>query len=326
MGRVAAYLIFVFAALGLLAARSVYGDVGESSMIVGRELSGMKDLLGGSHLVQLNGEQIFVSEATVPGTVKGVLDRFEQLCRKDSHGLDLAVADPEHAFPEGMTKLIAGVGPAGLGILRREEGGDGALGCLAQPGSGVTDLSRRLISFSQSLDLGDVGKLRYVYVKPSSAGRVQVITAWTDGSFRVGRLVPANGQETPGSDPTAAPRPEHATRLLTASVDKAPYGLRIYDVAAPLADALRDYDAGMARGGWSAADAVSHEAPNARAYSRGGVDVLLFAERDGQRTSFSLIEMASKAPLGLVDSERGGRKERRRGFPRGVTEVKGRSR
>jgi hypothetical protein len=295
--RVGGYVSFVCFVTGLLAARSVRADVGEQSLIVGRELSGLRDLVGGTHRVSINGEPVMVAEATVSMSAREVLDRVEGLCLENANGLGAILADPANELPKATKDELSTIGVGRLGVLRTEKDGEGAIGCLAHPGDGgIRGLAERVTRFSKTLDLGDIGKLRYVYARPTKNGRTQVVTAWTDGAVRVDKIFPRDGSEPPGDDAADAPRPPNAKRLLTATVDSAPYGVRLYDADAPLSAVLSTYDEAMPKRGWRTVPEVSHDHPETRAYTREGVDLLIFAAAEGSRTSVAVIEMRAVAP------------------------------
>ena len=296
VARVGAYGICVFTLIGGLAARSVYGDVREQTFLVGRELASMKDLVGESHKVMINGEPMFVGAAVIDSNVGEVLDRFEKLCKENSQGLDEALTNPAD-FPEKTREALKKLGATGLGILRYEHGGEGSIACLAhQGGGGVKGLTERLKAFSKSLDLADVGKLRYAYARPTDNGRVQVVTAWTDGSLKIGNMFPVDGSEPPGTDVNDVPRPEGSQRLLTAEVAGAPYGIHIYTAPGKPDEVLRAYDALLPKGGWQAQEWVAKGAPGTRAFHKDERDVLVFADPDGEKSAVSIIEMRAKAP------------------------------
>jgi hypothetical protein len=141
-----------------------------------------------------------------------------------------------------------------------------------------------------------------------------VIAAWTEGPFRFGALFPKGAGDAPGSDPSGAPRPDGSRRLLTASLESVPYGVRVYDAPGPAADVLAAYDRAMPASGWSpvagVADGLARAGRPGRAYAREGVDLLVFADvapspagrdqGDGARSVVSVIEMpppsSSSAP------------------------------
>jgi hypothetical protein len=81
--------------------------------------------------------------------------------------------------------------------------------------------------------------------------------------------------------------------MLSAEIDGAPYGIRLYESARAPAEVLKFYDQRLAAEGWSAVAEVPRAASEARAYSKGGAEVLLFAEA-GPRTTVSLVELPAK--------------------------------
>lgn len=293
--RVGVFLAVAFAVVGLLALRSVRADVGESAVVVGREMSRLGDLLVQARRVRLNGESVFVASAMAPGAPSAVLDRAERLCSDATGGLAEELADPAklgRALPPGTA--LRGLA---IGVLRKESAGEGVVACLARQGKGgVAELAARLEDFAASGDLGRVGDLRYVYARAAGEGRTHVVTVWTEGAVRLDRLFPKGG-DAPGEDPPGVPRPPGTSRLLAARVDAAPYGVWIFEGPGRAADALAFYDAELARGGWSASRTVPGEDARARAFSRGGLDVLLLADdEDGGRVAVSMVAMEAKAP------------------------------
>lgn len=294
--RVSAYGAFVFGSLAAVAMRSAWGDVGESSMIVGRELLSVKDLVARSHAVRINGEEVFVASATVPGKHKDVLDQIERLCREGSKELDEIIKDPESKLtPEGRTALSA-LGLSGLGIMRREGPTEGMVGCLARTGNGgLVGLSERLGAFAQTLDLGEIGKLRYVYTQ-QEGDTTHVVTVWTDGSLKVNQMFPQTG-EPAGSDPPGMPRITGSQRLLSAEVDGAPYGVRIYDVPGTAGEALAFYDKQMSEQGWESTSQVVQVEPNARHFAKEGIELLMSFQEAHGRTAISVVAMQAQAEL-----------------------------
>lgn len=290
LGRVGAYGVTVLTAAGLLAARSAWGDAGEASMVVGRELGGLRDLVGNSHRVRLNGEEIHVASAVVNASVDRVLDRVERMCREGSRDLDGVVQDPGGKLPEELKATLKGMGPFALGILRQQGEHEGVVGCLARPDGGLAGLSERLTAFALSRDLGDIGKLRYVYARDEGGGRVHVVTAWSDGKLRLDRMFPREG-EAEGTDAPGTPRPAGARRVLTAEVDGAPYGVRVYDVAGSPERVLASIDGQMSQSGWASMAEVAKVEPNARHFSREGLELLVVAEGGRESTAVSYVTM-----------------------------------
>ncbi|MCS6899623.1 MAG: hypothetical protein RMJ98_05135 [Myxococcales bacterium] len=295
LGRLGAYTTFIFVGLAAVALRSARSDAGEASLILGREFANLGGAIQNGQRVRLNGETFYVGSTTVDMPTHEVLDRFEALCRQNSQGLDEVVRDPSLGLPAEKRSWLEQLGPEGLGILRNESHGEGTVACIAHnEGGGFKGLVERLVNFTQDFDLRHLGKLRYVYTRPTSdKRRSQVITVWTDGSVRLSHIFPISGGEAPGADPVNVPRPPEATRLLSAEIDGAPYGIRLYESTRSPAEVLQFYDQKLAAEGWSSAAEVPRAAAEARAYSKDGAELLLLAET-GPRTSVSLVELPAK--------------------------------
>jgi hypothetical protein len=107
-------------------------------------------------------------------------------------------------------------------------------------------------------------------------------------------MLPERGRDAPGSDPAGAPRPPRAQRILTADVEGVPYGVRLYDSAAPPAEVIAHYDAEMAARGWERSVGKPVDGEDQRAYARPGADLLVLTQKDDARTLVSLIEMRAK--------------------------------
>lgn len=291
--RLAAYTLCVSLVLGTLATRSAFGDLQDSAMVVGRQLSQFEDMPGRSYRVRLNGEPIQVASAVTDQSVAAVLDRFEKMCEENAGAMKTVFEQ----LPEPMRRDVAAKvkGNGALAIVRNGVEREGYVACLAQaPGEDITTLGSRLESFAATGDLSKVGDLRYVYARRRPKGtKTHVVTVWTDGSFHPGRVLPAEGAEPAGTDPANAPRPLDSVRLLAAEVEGAPYAVRIYDSRASEKDVLAAYDASMPGRGWSPIPHVAREVAYARAYSRDGVDMLVFAFADGDRCQVSLVESVS---------------------------------
>ena len=167
--------------------------------------------------------------------------------------------------------------------------------CLARDADlGYAGTLQALTRFAKSGDLADLGKLRYVMAERAKGGRTHVIGVWTEGSFHIGNMFPSEG-DCPGSDLPETYRPEGSRRLLTASVEGAPFGVRIYQVAGTPEEVLAGYGAGMAALGWKPVAAVDQGLPQdgGRAFMRGPVDALVAAQptKDGKGTVVSLVSM-----------------------------------
>jgi hypothetical protein len=290
VARVAAYGLFVTVVLGLFAARSVYAALTDSALEMGGELMKLGDVVGPRSRVRVNGEAVNVASAMTDSTVTEVMDRFEAECREHAGGLAEELANlPDTVRANAPPALEGG---AGIGVLRNEERGRGVVACLARDGHGGTaDLARAFGDFMASGDLSKLGKLRYVVAERArGATRTHVVTAWTDEPLHVAAMFPREG-DAPGSDADHAPRPDGARRLLAASVDGAPFSVRVYDAPGAETAVLALYDREMPARGWEPIAGVAREAPHARAYVRDGVDLMVTTDTDGDRTIVSVVEM-----------------------------------
>jgi hypothetical protein len=286
--RVLVYCLFVSVVIAGVSIRSAYGDFKDSSMLIGRQLATFGDLEGSVQRVRLNGEPIYVSSALADASVPELLDRFETACREHAGGLDQMF----ESLPASIKTNLAGVdGTAGVGIIRNQDGDEGMIACLAQaPLDGWESIGVRTEQFLDTGDLSKIGDLRYVYLK-RVANKTHVISVWTDGPFKLFNVAPVDGNEAPGSDSANAPRPLDAVRLLSAEVVGAPYAVRIYDSAESQDEILAMYESEMPKRGWTGIRLPPDEVRNGRAYTREGVDLLVFAFAEGDRSYVSVVEM-----------------------------------
>jgi hypothetical protein len=289
--RVGIYLTIVCVVVGVLATRSAMGGISEQALIVGRQLAKLEDLTESSNRLVLNDQRINLASAVTVEPVENVLDRFESLCRGDGvlvHEFKRLDKILEGKMPERKTAMD-------LGILRQESGHDGMVACMVQEPGSTRSALEGLQKFVETEDLREVGLLRYAYARKTESGRTHVITAWTDGSFKMSALTPsADGTDTPGTDPAGALRPPESVRLLTAAVEGASHAVRIYESKATPKHVLSSYDREMTKLGWEPIKAAEYDVPEARYYSKGGVDLLVVADENGERTAVSMVETRSR--------------------------------
>jgi hypothetical protein len=273
--------------LGLWCARSARAELGEAALGVGRGLAGFEDLTGESYRVRLNGEPVNVSTALVELSIPEVLARFERHCREKNVAKELGALETALSVPAGEV-----LGESGA--LTRSSEREGFIACFARTDA-ESSLGERLKRFGQTLDLSDVGLLRYAYAKRTEGGRTHVIVAWTDRAFRLEALIAGTrGKDAPGSDLVGGARPIRSVRLLDASVEGAPYGTRIYDSQSNVSDVLAGLDGEMTGRGWTASLGSEPGLEHARAYSRRGRDVLVFAYPSETGSTISMLETRSR--------------------------------
>lgn len=275
-----------------VAARSAYGDVKDSALALGHELGKMGDV-GSKRPIRLNGQEIYVASKTESMPLGEVLDKMEALCRENSVGLVKELDDLTEELKKEIPGGVASVEAAG--IVRKEGATDGFVACFARESAQrekATDVAARLTSMLETGDLNKLGKLRYVFAEVTPEHRTHVVAVWTDGPFNLYSLFPKLDGDAPGADPKDVPRPLESTRLLTADIEGVPYGIHLYESGARYKDVLANYDTEMPKRGWEVVlTDPEGEAPQ-RAYRRGGVDLMVFAEPgSGDRTVVSLVQM-----------------------------------
>jgi len=283
--RVAVYLCVVSGTLGWLAARSAHGHVGEAGLAVGRQLAGLEDLTGSSHRVRLNGQVVNVASAVTAAPVAGVLDRLERTCKEGSVARELEALAA--VLPAPFAEIEPGTA---RGVLRKESKRDGMVACLlAMPGQKQSSLAERLARFEKTMNLADVGLLRYAYARTLPSGRTHVLTSWTEHAFDVGALIAGGTEDAPGSDVPGAARPAQSVRLLTAEIEGAPHATRIYESTLPPAALLDGMSKDMEIRGFAAVGLIERQVPHGRAFSRDGLDVLVFAFEHGSGSVVSMV-------------------------------------
>lgn len=286
--RVGAYLSVISLVSAGFAARSAHGSISEQALVTGRQLSKLGEFTKSSERLSLNGQALDIASATTSLSMKQVLDKFEGLCKeegavpRDLREVQGVLSDPTLAKEAARLNY---------GVLRQETKDDGVIACTVK---NPTRADRRFwdgfAAFAESWDLAEIGLLRYAYVRKLDDGSTHVLTVWTDGSFKVNAMVPpSEGADSPGADSANVPRPPSAVRYLSASAEGRPHGIRVYESKAPAKEILAGYEKEMTAKGYEQVF-IGEDAPEARYFSRGGVDVVVVADQNGDRTLVSALE------------------------------------
>lgn len=302
--RVVAYAFGMMAVVGTCSLHSAKADIAESSMALGRELLPLADLLHENNKLSLNGQPVFVSTGTTKQSMKMVLDRYEDHCRSHNAAFAEAWKDVPELFDGNKVPVSKETAQlTGMGIVRHENAKEGVVMCMVRD-EGVT-FRESVREFGKTRDLGKIGRLRYAYVTPQpKTGSAFVITAWTEGKFDLGQFVPEGKNDAFGTDSPDYPRPPSSQRMLSASLDGTPYGVRIYGSAAEPKAVIDFYDAQMDTAGWQVI-----APPNAekfgRIYMKGNVEVALASAKNSDgNTVVSLGEMGVAPEKGIVPPPR----------------------
>jgi hypothetical protein len=301
IARAGGFLAVAALGIGLFATHGAKADMAKASLKFGREVAPLAQ--DGANEVRLNGQSFFLREAGSSAPVKDILDEFETRCNAQKGALgELWAKVPEHATSKGKTMLL----PSSMrsGILRANEGvGEGAVMCLVKGERSSGGLSESLQNFAKSQDLGDLGKLRYVYARAGKDGRTRVVTAWTEESFSF-KAIGAPDGDPPGGD-TALPKPEGARRFMNAEVIGTPFGIRLYEVQQSPEEVVGFYDKWAAAGNFRGI-APEHPDGEMRAYFRETTQILVTANRSPSgSTVLSISEIsAEKSASGTMAEEK----------------------
>ncbi len=297
--RVAVYFLVVGGlALGVLSARA-NASLREQSMALNKELLPLADVLDGTTALRLNGEVINFSMTVLENTsVKEVLDRVQAHCEKNPGPL----ARESLAMAERLPKVVSGAALvqkllSSLAVARQESNGQGAILCFTNDDSApASDFAE---VFERTNDLGAFGKLRYVMAGQGKASQneqhlTRVVTLWTEGHFRLDKLVPPPSGDAPGSDSRLIPRPPGGVRVFSAESVGAPYSVRVYETGAKPEEVLKFYDESMT--GFSKLSMAGYERTS-RAYVKNAMPLLLHLSRNESKTTVTLSEVGTYGQL-----------------------------
>ncbi len=278
--RLAAFLTAVSALILVVGLRRVRADILEAGLVFGDALDGLGDVLPKPYIVRFNGQQAFVAAVTLDEAPGVALDRMEGLCRAHDGGLldAIAVAASKAGFVPPTMAVAAPV----PGLLRKETARGGFVGCLGQDHHlGFAEVSERLGRVANDGNLAHLGHLRFASVRRTASGRTHLVVVWTSGSLIPREAFPANA-DAPGTDVAGVGKPDGSRRVLAASIDGAPYGVRVYAAHELNPDAcFAQFEAKLVSGGF-VRDALENTT-GARSYRRGAEELVVHAEasRDG---------------------------------------------
>jgi len=288
--RVGAYVAIVSAGLALVTLRSVYAEMRESSLHAGRNLWQLREVLGDSTKLSVNGTSFEAGRHYVESDVKTVLDRIEQHCVDAGWRLDREALNHPTVTARGPSRASK------WGSLRSEDDGEGVA---PEAEKGVASLLQRVSRFQETHDLGALGELRFVYARRAE-GRTgsDVLFVLSIGSSEP--TSPGSSGDVPGGDLPGIPRPQGSVRILAAEVAGGQYGLHSYVVSDSPADVLRFYESTLFRLGWSlvpiseASGAPAKGLEPARVVTKDGAALLVLTDdADRGRTRVDLVHFGS---------------------------------
>ena len=293
--RVSLYVVLVGVVGLVLSARRAKAAVDEHSFRLAKELLPIADLLQGATGLRINGELINFSMTSVPDTSPTkVLDRIEQNCSEHPGPLARKLRALADQVPSGL--------PAGkevrellsaAALARSEAGGQGAVLCFTSNDSAERIASTLEHAGEFTTDLAELGNLRYVVASRGDGSTheenlTRVISLWTEGSFRLERLIPPAIGDAAGTDSAVLPRPPRSVRLFAAEAQGVPYSVRIYETELPASEVLGFYDKKMV--GFTAVAPTGNE-NKGRGYVKDALPLIVNVSRDVTKTIVTLTEL-----------------------------------
>jgi hypothetical protein len=291
VARVGSYGLLATAALTGTAVTAAKAEVGGSALQMGRELSAVAEEATSGTTAVLNGQRFHLSDSTTAKPVVEVLDGIEKACRDNPGGLaPLFEAMPKNGQVEGKSYTL----PESFshGVVRNGSEKDGVVMCFVGDGNTRKNSLEALADFAKSQDLGDLGKLRYVYAKREKSGKTRVTLAWTDEHFSL-KAVTAGGEEH-GKD-GIVPRPSGAHRLMTAEIQGVSQSTTVFETAMKAEAVVSYYDETLAKAGFVKMTPQT-EGQTLRAYFREGTDVFLAVRTVDGKTGFAVTENKALSP------------------------------
>lgn len=269
-------------------------------------------LVGPPEVLSINGQRMSLASKLTPLSVEQVLARFEQHCREHSGDLAREIATMP-AAERALGQLPPELRDPSKWLTSRQvsqDGKAGQLACIARKdsGGGMQGLVDRIVKFTDSGDLAEIGDARYVVArKDEASGQTHVLAMWTEGSFNIPAMFPDEG-DAPGSDSTAAPRPPASRRVLSADISNKSYGIRMYDTQQTHEQVQAFYAEMMKARGFAL-----HPLPNqdseldlnehVQAFAKNGAAIIVVVHQTpAEQTGVSLIEMGS---LGFAKASAG---------------------
>jgi hypothetical protein len=294
--RAAAYLGVAALVGASWTVKRAHAKLGEGTLEMGRELSGLLQDVHDLNRLSINGEHMNLAVGSSDESVPSVLDRFEAQCKSS-----MGVFQDAYKMTGEEGKHV-GLMPSGA--VRSGGDKEGTVVCMERTSNTGKDFLGSLESFVKTQDLGAIGKMRYAYVTRSPKGGSQVMTLWSDDSLRLDRIAPNDGEEGVGSDPTYALRPPASRRLVSVRAEGTPYAATMYTSTQPPQEVLAFYEKDMtARGYESARDLTDRAGKEGaghieRIYVRDGIMVTLAVqpstEEGGVRSRIALVEAGGR--------------------------------
>jgi hypothetical protein len=294
--RAAAYIAVVSLVGALWTAKRAHAKLGEGSLEMGRELSGLMEEIHDVNRLTINGEHLNIAMGGSDQSVSAVLDHFEAQCQTGAGVFqDAYKRTGEEGKKFGLTPS---------GAVRSGGDGEGTILCMDRTSQTGKDFVASVKRFTETKDLGAIGKIRYAYVTRTKSGKSQIMTLWSDDSLRLNRIAPEDGQEGAGPDPTYAPRPPSSRRLVSVGAEGTPYAATMYTSTQLPQEVLAFYETDMTARGYESVSDITDRAGKEnsgnveRMFVRDGILVTLAvqpsAEEGGIRSRIAIVEAGGR--------------------------------
>jgi hypothetical protein len=251
--RAGGYIAVLSLGFGAFQLRAAHAEVKNRTVELGRQMYQLANATQHDvNKLTLNGQPMYVGSSVADDSVARILNRYADDCSQNAAQPVENWRELAKKVDEEKKKDTAPV--SSTGVMRGGSDREGTVVCFTKGASSKPTLGEALKTFADTGELGALGNLRYVYAKESSPGHTLVLTAWTDDKFNLSDLVPNGDVETKGSDFADIPRPDTATRMLSAQVEGTPFGVNIYRNKQGPMNVAGYYDAEMSKRGWFGVD------------------------------------------------------------------------
>lgn len=300
MARVSAYGSVLVAGAMLLSVHSAKAKVGERAIGLGRDLEPFAAMLQDTNKMRVNGEPLWISKGVTSESLTQVLDRYEEGCRQGGGSVfeeayKEAKGDAPNASPAPKTTKptrASSFDIKKLGVFREEDDKDGTVMCIVRGPNTPANPLDALSAFTDSEDLGKLGRLRYAYAHKDKSGKVDVLTIWTEDTFKFSSIFPSEKTgDTGGRDPVLTSRPPESHRVLSVELVGTAYAAHVYRTLVPAETVTKHYDDEFHERGWMGVGAVIDGAQGI-GYTKDGLQVVLHIEREEDGfTSVGIAEL-----------------------------------
>jgi hypothetical protein len=277
-----------------LTARSLAAEASERSLLFGQQLGSFQVFAGRSTDVVLNGQQLSLHTRMDQRPVREILNDFANTCRA---GSQRAASEFIEHTGTGSLQVAA---LQRLFVMRDQRGDEqGTALCFAGLGEGgLGSLTARFERFAQTLDLSELGALRYVYLRKNERG-THVLFVTSTGPLSLAGLWPSDDRDVAGAEPIAGARPKDSVRFISARLLGAPRGLTAYRTRRPATETLNDYANQVRAGGYEVLDFAALGGGEKSLGLEAGVDLRVL-RKDGEMLIATSVPDGTGSYLSVV--------------------------